>query len=301
MAGRKSSSNKDMNGKKIIGLGAPTAASSDASRISDVEAAQAYAISRANHTGTQLASTISNFDTQVRTNRLDQMAAPTAAVALGSQKITGLADPTAAQDAATQAYVLAQLAGVSSGLAFKGTVRGATTVNVNIASAPATIDGITPANGDVFLLEGQSTGAQNGPYVWTSAGAAMARATNWDAAGEAVLGSFWVVREGTFAEKFAIMSNDTFTFNTTTAAFVHVGVAPSVTAPFEADLGDGAATSFDCDHNFNTRAVIVSVRRVASPYDEIDVYNEAPTVNRITIKPDEVWSTGQFHVVISKA
>ena len=62
-------------------------------------------IPRANHTGTQLASTISDFDTQVRTNRLDQMAAPTAAVALNAQKITGLADPTLAQDSATKAYV----------------------------------------------------------------------------------------------------------------------------------------------------------------------------------------------------
>ena len=61
-------------------------------------------IPRANHTGTQLASTISDFDTQVRTSRLDQMAAPTAAVALNAQKITGLADPTLAQDAATKAY-----------------------------------------------------------------------------------------------------------------------------------------------------------------------------------------------------
>lgn len=62
-------------------------------------------LARANHTGTQLANTISNFDTQVRTSRLDQMAAPTAAVAFGSQKITGLADPTAAQEGATKAYV----------------------------------------------------------------------------------------------------------------------------------------------------------------------------------------------------
>jgi hypothetical protein len=37
-------------------------------------------LARANHTGTQLASTISNFDTQVRTSRIDQMAAPTSAL-----------------------------------------------------------------------------------------------------------------------------------------------------------------------------------------------------------------------------
>lgn len=48
---------------------------------------------RANHTGTQLASTISDFNTAVRTNRLDQMAAPTAPVtgfdaATGTQFVT---------------------------------------------------------------------------------------------------------------------------------------------------------------------------------------------------------------------
>lgn len=66
-------------------------------------------LARANHTGTQTASTVSDFDTQVRTNRLDQMAAPTTAVALNAQKITGLANPTLAQDASTKAYTDAQI------------------------------------------------------------------------------------------------------------------------------------------------------------------------------------------------
>jgi len=64
---------------------------------------------RANHTGSQTASTISDFNTAVRTNRLDQMAAPTASVALNAQKLTGVADPTSAQDASTKAYVDAQV------------------------------------------------------------------------------------------------------------------------------------------------------------------------------------------------
>jgi hypothetical protein len=60
---------------------------------------------RANHTGTQLAATVSDFDTQVRTSRLDQMAAPTGSVSINSQKITSLATPTANADAATKLYV----------------------------------------------------------------------------------------------------------------------------------------------------------------------------------------------------
>lgn len=45
-------------------------------------------LARANHTGSQLASTISDFDTQVRTSRLDQMAIPTATVNFNGQTIT---------------------------------------------------------------------------------------------------------------------------------------------------------------------------------------------------------------------
>jgi hypothetical protein len=88
----------------------------------DINASAAIALSklatdplaRANHTGTQLAATVSDFDTQVRTSRLDQMAAPTASVALNAQKITGLADPTLAQDAATKAYTDLQITNLSA-------------------------------------------------------------------------------------------------------------------------------------------------------------------------------------------
>jgi hypothetical protein len=90
----------------------------------DINASAAIALSklavdplaRANHTGSQTASTISDFDTQVRTNRLDQMAAPTASVALNAQKLTGVADPTNAQDAVTLNYITTQK-GAANGLA----------------------------------------------------------------------------------------------------------------------------------------------------------------------------------------
>src|ERR1700742_2378356 len=51
--------------------------------------------------------------------RLDQISAPTASVSLNSQKITNLADPTSAQDAATKAYVDA----IQQGLDVKQSVR----------------------------------------------------------------------------------------------------------------------------------------------------------------------------------
>ena len=72
-------------------------------------------LARANHTGTQTASTISDFDTQVRTSRLDQMAAPTGSVSLNSQKITSLGTPTTSTDAATKGYIDTQITNLVNG------------------------------------------------------------------------------------------------------------------------------------------------------------------------------------------
>ena len=301
MTARKLASNLDANGKKIVGLGAPTAGSNDAARQVDLETVYANARSRANHQGTQTANTISDFDTQVRTTRLDQLAAPTNPVAFNGQRASGLADPTAAQDAATRAYVDNQLAGLATGQTLKGSVRVASTANVNIASPGTTIDGVTMAAGDLVLLTAQTTGSQNGPYVYNGSGTAMTRATNWDTQAEAVLGSYWIIREGTNADKFTLLTNDTFTLGTTTATFNFVGVAAAALAPVEVDLGDGSAQAFTVTHNFNTRAVHVLVYRNASPWDEVEVYVARPSVNTVSIEPDEVWSSGQYHAVVSKA
>jgi hypothetical protein len=64
---------------------------------------------------TLTASKISDFDTQVRTSRLDQMAAPTASVSANSQKITNLADPSSASDAANKGYIDSAISGLVNG------------------------------------------------------------------------------------------------------------------------------------------------------------------------------------------
>lgn len=153
-------------------------------------------LARANHTGTQLANTISNFDTQVRASRLDQMAAPTAAVSMNGQKITSVADPTLATDAATKAYVDSARAGIAG---VKDPVRVASQANITIATPGAAIDGVTLSNGDRVLLAGQSTGTQNGIYVFNGAASAMTRATDADSAGEILDGTLVAVSEGTYA------------------------------------------------------------------------------------------------------
>jgi len=178
-------------------------------------------LARANHSGTQLAATVSDFDTQVRTSTLNQMTAPTADLSINTHKLTNVVDPTGTQDAATKNYVDNSISGITGGLILKGAVVVAAASNISTSSAPSTIDGITMSAGMVVLLTAQTTGSQNGPYTWASAGAALTRATNWDTSAKAVLGSFWIVEQGTQADTIAVCTNDTaITIGTTTPTFV---------------------------------------------------------------------------------
>ena len=137
---------------------------------------------------------ISDFDTGVQANRLDQMTAPSAAVSLNSQKITNLATPTASTDAASKSYV----DGVSQGLDVKDSVKAATTTNGTLASAFAngqTIDGVSLSTNDRILIKDQSTQTENGIYKVNASGAP----TRVDdlAAGADAAGAFVFVEQGT--------------------------------------------------------------------------------------------------------
>lgn len=184
-------------------------------------------LARANHTGTQLASTISNFDTQVRTSRLDQMATPTASVAMGNQKITGLADGTASTDAASWGQVQTLVQGVR----FLG-ARVATTANITL-SGTQTIDGIAVVAGDYVLVKNQSTTSQNGLYV--VAAGAWSRAPEMDTAAE-VDGRAVLVDDGAQAGSLWVSTTDVTTLGTDPVVFSQFNKA--------SDIVDGSGLSF---------------------------------------------------------
>ena len=176
---------------------------------------------------TLTAAKISDFDTQVRTNRLDQMAAPTASVSLNSQKITNLATPTGDNDAATKAYVDA----TKQGLDVKDSVRVATTASVTL-SGTQTIDGVAVIAGDRVLVKDQATGSANGIY-FVAAGS-WGRTTDADnsPAGEVTAGMFTFVEEGTANGNsgWVLTTDNPITLGTTALSFAQFSGAGQITA-----------------------------------------------------------------------
>lgn len=174
-----------------------------------------------------LASAVTDFDTQVRTSRLDQMATPAADVAFGANKLTGVSDPTQDQDAATKAYV----DNVATGLDVKASVHVATTANITL-SGNQTIDGVGVVDGDRVLVKDQSTGSENGIYVVASG--SWSRSTDADnsPAGEVTSGMFTFVEEGTSNADagFVLTTSDPITLNSTALSFSQFSGAGQITA-----------------------------------------------------------------------
>ncbi len=188
-------------------------------------------LDRANHTGTQAAATIVDLASVVQAFRLDQFAAPTSALNAGGQRITNGADPTGGTDFATMQWVTAAIAARVNGLDWKNSVRVVTTSDVNIASAPAAIDGVTLTAGDRVLLAGQSSGADNGIYDYNGSGAAMTRSSDADASAEVTANLAVFVEEGT-ADNTAwqLTTNGPITLGTTALTFAQFGTGAAYTA-----------------------------------------------------------------------
>ena len=193
---------------------------------------------------------ISDFDTGVQTNRIDQLANPTGSLDLNSQKITNLADPTSAQDAVTKSYADA----LTSGLDVKESCKVATTANITL-SGTQTIDGVAVSADERVLVKDQSTGAQNGIYLCKSG--SWARASDFDSDTEVTSGAFTFVEQGSVNADagFVLTTDGTITVGTTALSFTQFSGAGAITA------GDGLAksgTELSADVKANGGVVIES-------------------------------------------
>jgi hypothetical protein len=125
---------------------------------------QALAVTNAKLAADIVAAKIVDFDTQVITNRLDEMATPTTDVEFGANKLTGVADPTLAQDAATKAYGDANWGSGSVGSistvtnASNQTVTSATFVDVTSLTKTLNASGIALFTAVLCVSHASSTG-----------------------------------------------------------------------------------------------------------------------------------------------
>mgnify|MGYP001170150738 FL=1 len=217
-------------------------------------------------------------------------------------RIVNLPDPTLAQHPATKAYVDSAV----EGLAWKDSVRVASTANLTITGPGATIDGVTMSANDRVLLKDQTTASQNGLYIWNGAAVSMTRAADANTFAE-LEQAVVTVEEGTSAGASFRQTAINGTIDSTSVTWTSFGTSAAAATETTAGVleiatqsetdtgtddlraitalklnnwsgrkrkatatfGDGSATSFNIDHNFNTRDVQVEVYRNSGNYDSV--------------------------------
>lgn len=246
-------------------------------------------------------------------------------------RILNLPDPTLAQHPATKAYVDSAV----EGLAWKDSVRVATTANVTLTGPGATIDGISMAANDRVLVKDQSTASQNGLYIWNGAAVSMTRAVDASTFPE-LEQAIVTVEEGTSAGATFRQTAVNGTLDSTSVTWTSFGTSAAAATETTAGVaevatqgetdggtddqrfltslklnnwfgrkrkltqtfGDGSATTFNIDHNFSTRDVVVEVYRNSGGYDSVLCDVTRPTVNRITLTFAAAPAASAFNAVV---
>jgi len=140
-----------------------------------------------------------------------------------------------------------------SSLSYKNPVRVASTTNITIATPPASIDGVTLAEGDRVLLKNQTTGSENGIYVFNGESSAMTRASDFDTSAEAVPSCIVPVQEGTVNADtlWMLTTNAPITLGTTALVFSAFPNLTGYARTYTTTFTSGGTTTIT--HNLNNR------------------------------------------------
>ena len=161
-----------------------------------------------------------------------------------NNKITGLATPTNATDAATKGYVDS----TAIGLDVKLSVRVATTANIDLTADLENgdvLDGVTLATGNRVLVKNQTDETQNGIYLVAASGAAS-RSEDANSDAEVTAGLFTFVEEGTVNGNtgYVLTSDNPITVGSTNLVFSQFSGVGTFTAGAGITL---AGTEFSVD------------------------------------------------------
>lgn len=175
-----------------------------------------------------------------------------------------------------------QINNINSGLSWKVAARVMSTSNVTIASPGVSVDGVTMAVNDRFVANGQSTGPENGVYVWNGAAVPATRSTDCSTGGAGstgVLGMAITIEEGTYADQMWICStNAPITVGVTALSFIK-GSNTTYTGSNGITL---TGNNFTLDNSYFTGDVISSAGVLsigASKVTNVMLVNSAITVN----------------------